>query len=160
MNDYNKFYDDLQNSDEDIEMSPNTEQNPNHHMVLDPLNEPSNYINLSEQNPQNNQPPINQEKKEQKNDNVNQDQNETNKNNYGQNYLDNDNIIGLIPDDNDGEEKLDFYPELPNVEVNKSKTSYQLTEVQASETTENNIEQTNVLHLEENTAEATQNNNN
>ena len=160
MNDYNKFYDDLQNSDEDIEMSPNTEQNPNYHMVLDPLNEPSNYINLSEQNPQINPPPINQEKKEQKNDNVKQDQNETNKNNYGQNYLDNDNIIGLIPDDNDGEEKLDFYPELPNVEVNQSKTSYQLTEVQASETTENNMEQTNVLHLEENTAEATQNNNN
>ena len=159
MNDYDQFCDNLQNSDEDIEMSPNTEQNQNPHMVLDPLNEPSNYINLSEQNPQINQSSLNKEKKEQKNDNVNQDQNETNQNNYGHNYLDNDNIIGIIPDDNDGEEKLDFYPELSNVEVNQSNLSYQLTEVQASETTENNMEQTNVLNFEEHTADATQNKN-
>ena len=159
MKDYNEFCDDqanLQNPNDDIEMSPNTEQNINHHMALEPPDYQSHYINLSEQNPNVNLSPLNQEKKEQNNDNVNQSQNKTNQNSNGQNYLDNENVTEVIPYNYDGEEKLDFYPELPNVEVNRTNASYHLSEVQASETNENNMGQTQLLNFEENTADATQ----
>ena len=62
MKDYNEFCDDqanLQNPNDDIEMSPNTEQNINHHMALEPPDYQSHYINLSEQNPNVNLSPTN-----------------------------------------------------------------------------------------------------
>ena len=160
MNDYNRFCDEQVNQQnyfgEDFEMSPNTEQNPNPHMQLDPPNDQIP-INLSEQNPDINPSSLmnqSQNKENQVQNEINMDQTEIDQYHYP---ADNDiHHIDLLFPYYDGDDKIENFSELSNVEVNKTMASYQNTENQASEVTETNMQNhPQIIKLYENTAEET-----
>ena len=105
-------------SNDDIEMAPNTNLYENMNMCLEPP-DIKNQQNLTVPNPSVGQFPF---------------QNEGNQSNLAQ--ANNDNEV-INPDEyepnvhkdlNGDDEKLNFYPELPKVESNKTNTSYQYTE--------------------------------
>ena len=161
MNDYNQFCDEQVNQQnyfgEDIEMSPNTEQNPYPHMQLDPPNDQIP-INLSEQNPDINPSSLmnqSQNKENQAQNEINMDQTEIDQNHSDP--ADNDiHHIDLLFPYYDGDDKFENFSELSNVEVNQSTASYQYTENQGSEVTEISMQyNTQIIKLDENTAEQT-----
>ena len=161
MNDYDEYCDEqVQNQElfnECVEMSQNTEQNPNPHMRLDPPNNPNrhSHFNLSEQNPQVKPSSLinYSEKKENKAQNEVSNQTIISQSNIGsgENVL--DPIDFLMPNYDD--DRLDFYAEISNVEVNQSQAAYRLTENQASELAENSMQQTQINNCYKNTTDST-----
>ena len=126
--DYQEFINNINqySQNDDVEMSPHSEVNPSHtnpHMILEQENDQNNF-NLTVQNPEVENLSLN-----------NQDKKYTNKiNSNEQNTINNVDLpnmdydvdtIGLFAMNNeDGDDKLDFYPELPKVDVNKNTASY------------------------------------
>ena len=156
MEDYNSYYDERINSqyfDQDVDMSSNTVPNPEIHMEIEPLIENLGNLNLSEQthhiNPPTNIVQINEVENNKEEEPINPDQ-------TGNDIENIDNLDLLIPNYG-GEEKLNFYPELANVESNRTISSHHYTENITSELTGLNSEPTQVIELDENTAAATKN---
>ena len=126
----------LENMFEDLEMSPNSERNQIRNNIL-PLENIQMNINLTVQNPEIQNLSLNnnsEEKKEGKpqtnTDNNRQTQlnKERESNDFENNCLFNINY--------EGDEKLNFYPDLPKVEINRSNSCYQYSEVQETELAE------------------------
>ena len=136
---------------EDIEKSPNTNINENHNMILEPPNEPY-HPNLTVQNPHINLPPLQSESKnKQDNNNQNNIQGEqtfvqNNNNNFNNNI--NNNVINpdeYFKEDNDPD-KLNFYPELPQISVNRPYLCYQYNENPPSEFLESESNDNHFIH--------------
>ena len=111
---------------DDVEMSPHSEVNPSHtnpHMILEQENNQNNF-NLTVQNPEVENLSLNNQDKKYTNKINSNDQNTIN--NVDLPNMDYDvDTIGLFAMNNeDGDDKLDFYPELPKVDVNKNTASY------------------------------------
>ena len=111
---------------DDVEMSPHSEVNPSHtnpHMILEQENDQNNF-NLTVQNPEVENLSLNNQDKKYTNKINSNDQNTIN--NVDLPNMDYDvDTIGLFAMNNeDGDDKLDFYPELPKVDVNKNTASY------------------------------------
>ena len=107
-------------------MSPHSEVNPSHtnpHMILEQENNQNNF-NLTVQNPEVENLSLNNQDKKYTNKINSNDQNTIN--NVDLPNMDYDvDTIGLFAMNNeDGDDKLDFYPELPKVDVNKNTASY------------------------------------
>jgi len=111
---------------DDVEMSPHSEVNPSHtnpHMILEQENDQNN-LNLTVQNPEVEKLSLNNQDKKYANKNNSNDQNTIN--NVDLPNMDYDvDTIGLFAMNNeDGDDKLDFYPELSKVDVNRNTASY------------------------------------
>ena len=126
--DYQEFINNINqySQNDDVEMSPHSEVNPSHtnpHMSLDQENDQNNF-NLTVQNPEVENLSLNNQDKKYTNKINSNDQNTIN--NVDLPNMDYDvDTIGLFAMNNeDGDDKLDFYPELPKVDVNKNTASY------------------------------------
>ena len=126
--DYQEFINNINqySQNDDVEMSPHSEVNPSHtnpHMILEQENNQNNF-NLTVQNPEVENLSLNNQDKKYANKNNSNDQNTIN--NVDLPNMDYDvDTIGLFAMNNeDGDDKLDFYPELPKVDVNKNTASY------------------------------------
>ena len=126
--DYQEFINNINqySQNDDVEMSPHSEVNPSHtnpHMILEQENDQNNF-NLTVQNPEVENLSLNNQDKKYTNKINNNDQNTIN--NVDLPNMDYDvDTIGLFAMNNeDGDDKLDFYPELPKVDVNKNTASY------------------------------------
>jgi hypothetical protein len=126
--DYQEFINNINqySQNDDVEMSPHSEVNPSHtnpHMILEQENDQNNF-NLTVQNPEVENLSLNNQDKKYTNKINSNDQNTIN--NVDLPNMDYDvDTIGLFAMNNeDGDDKLDFYPELPKVDVNKNTASY------------------------------------
>lgn len=126
--DYQEFINNINqySQNDDVEMSPHSEVNPSHtnpHMILEQENNQNNF-NLTVQNPEVENLSLNNQDKKYTNKINSNDQNTIN--NVDLPNMDYDvDTIGLFAMNNeDGDDKLDFYPELPKVDVNKNTASY------------------------------------
>ena len=126
--DYQEFINNINqySQNDDVEMSPHSEVNPSHtnpHMILEQENDQNNF-NLTVQNPEVENLSLNNQDKKYTNKINNNDQNTIN--NVDLPNMDYDvDTIGLFAMNNeDGDDKLDFYPELPKVDVNRNTASY------------------------------------
>ena len=126
--DYQEFINNINqySQNDDVEMSPHSEVNPSHtnpHMSLEQENDQNNF-NLTVQNPEVENLSLNNQDKKYTNKINSNDQNTIN--NVDLPNMDYDvDTIGLFAMNNeDGDDKLDFYPELPKVDVNKNTASY------------------------------------
>ena len=126
--DYQEFINNINqySQNDDVEMSPHSEVNPSHtnpHMSLDQENDQNNF-NLTVQNPEVENLSLNNQDKKYTNKINSNDQNTIN--NVDLPNMDYDvDTIGLFAMNNeDGDDKLDFYPELPKVDVNRNTASY------------------------------------
>ena len=126
--DYQEFINNINqySQNDDVEMSPHSEVNPSHtnpHMILEQENNQNNF-NLTVQNPEVEKLSLNNQDKKYTNKINSNDQNTIN--NVDLPNMDYDvDTIGLFAMNNeDGDDKLDFYPELPKVDVNKNTASY------------------------------------
>ena len=126
--DYQEFINNINqySQNDDVEMSPHSEVNPSHtnpHMILEQENNQNNF-NLTVQNPGVENLSLNNQDKKYTNKINSNDQNTIN--NVDLPNMDYDvDTIGLFAMNNeDGDDKLDFYPELPKVDVNKNTASY------------------------------------
>lgn len=126
--DYQEFINNINqySQNDDVEMSPHSEVNPSHtnpHMILEQENNQNNF-NLTVQNPEVENLSLNNQDKKYTNKINSNDQNTIN--NVDLPNMDYDvDTIGLFAMNNeDGDDKLDFYPELPKVDVNKNTDSY------------------------------------
>ena len=126
--DYQEFINNINqySQNDDVEMSPHSEVNPSHtnpHMILVQENDQNNF-NLTVQNPEVEKLSLNNQDKKYANKNNSNDQNTIN--NVDLPNMDYDvDTIGLFAMNNeDGDDKLDFYPELPKVDVNRNTASY------------------------------------
>ena len=136
--DYQEFINNINqySQNDDVEMSPHSEVNPSHtnpHMSLEQENDQNNF-NLTVQNPEVENLSLNNQDKKYTNKINNNDQNTIN--NVDLPNMDYDvDTIGLFAMNNeDGDDKLDFYPELPKVDVNKNTASYrEYTEISSQQ---------------------------
>ena len=136
--DYQEFINNINqySQNDDVEMSPHSEVNPSHtnpHMSLDQENDQNNF-NLTVQNPEVENLSLNNQDKKYTNKINSNDQNTIN--NVDLPNMDYDvDTIGLFAMNNeDGDDKLDFYPELPKVDVNKNTASYrEYTEISSQQ---------------------------
>ena len=136
--DYQEFINNINqySQNDDVEMSPHSEVNPSHtnpHMILEQENDQNNF-NLTVQNPEVENLSLNNQDKKYTNKINNNDQNTIN--NVDLPNMDYDvDTIGLFAMNNeDGDDKLDFYPELPKVDVNKNTASYrEYTEISSQQ---------------------------
>lgn len=126
--DYQEFLNNINqySQNDDVEMSPHSEVNPSHtnpHMILEQENDQNNF-NLTVQNPEVENLSLNNQDKKYTNKINSNDQNTIN--NVDLPNMDYDvDTIGLFAMNNeDGDDKLDFYPELPKVDVNRNTASY------------------------------------
>lgn len=126
--DYQEFINNINqySQNDDVEMSPHSEVNPSHtnpHMILEQENNQNNF-NLTVQNPEVENLLLNNQDKKYTNKINSNDQNTIN--NVDLPNMDYDvDTIGLFAMNNeDGDDKLDFYPELPKVDVNRNTASY------------------------------------
>lgn len=126
--DYQEFINNINqySQNDDVEMSPHSEVNPSHtnpHMILEQENDQNNF-NLTVQNPEVENLSLNNQDKKYTNKINSNDQNTIN--NVDLPNMDYDvDTIGLFAMNNeDGDDKLDFYPELPKVDVNRNAVSY------------------------------------
>lgn len=126
--DYQEFINNINqySQNDDVEMSPHSEVNPSHtnpHMILEQENDQNNF-NLTVQNPEVENLSLNNQDKKYTNKINSNDQNTIN--NVDLPNMDYDvDTIGLFAMNNeDGDDKLDFYPELPKVDVNRNTASY------------------------------------
>ena len=126
----------LENMFEDLEMSPNSERNQIRNNIL-PLENIQMNINLTVQNPeiQNLSLNNNSEEKKEGNPKTNTDNNRQTQLNKEQESNDFENNC-LFNINYEGDEKLNFYPDLPKVEINRSNSCYQYSEVQETELAE------------------------
>ena len=126
----------LENMFEDLEMSPNSERNQIRNNIL-PLENIQMNINLTVQNPeiQNLSLNNNSEEKKEGNPQTNTDNNRQTQLNKEQESNDFENNC-LFNINYEGDEKLNFYPDLPKVEINRSNSCYQYSEVQETELAE------------------------
>jgi hypothetical protein len=134
--DYRQYLEQNLNLFDDIEMSPNSERNPIANSILPPEDIQRN-INLTVQNPevQNLSLNNNSESKKEVNPQTNTDNNRQTQLNKEQESNDFENNC-LFNINYEGDEKLNFYPELPKVEINRSNSCYQYSEVQETELAE------------------------
>ena len=136
--DYQEFINNINqySQNDDVEMSPHSEVNPSHtnpHMILEQENDQNNF-NLTVQNPEVENLSLNNQDKKYTNKINSNDQNTIN--NVDLPNMDYDvDTIGLFAMNNeDGDDKLDFYPELPKVDVNKNTASYrEYTEISSQQ---------------------------
>ena len=136
--DYQEFINNINqySQNDDVEMSPHSEVNPSHtnpHMILEQENGQNNF-NLTVQNPEVENLSLNNQDKKYTNKINSNDQNTIN--NVDLPNMDYDvDTIGLFAMNNeDGDDKLDFYPELPKVDVNKNTASYrEYTEISSQQ---------------------------
>ena len=136
--DYQEFINNINqySQNDDVEMSPHSEVNPSHtnpHMILEQENNQNNF-NLTVQNPEVENLSLNNQDKKYTNKINSNDQNTIN--NVDLPNMDYDvDTIGLFAMNNeDGDDKLDFYPELPKVDVNKNTASYrEYTEISSQQ---------------------------
>ena len=126
--DYQEFINNINqySQNDDVEMSPHSEVNPSHtnpHMILEQENDQNNF-NLTVQNPEVENLSLNNQDKKYTNKINSNDQNTIN--NVDLPNMDYDvDTIGLFAMNNeDGDDKLDFYPELSKVDVNRNSASY------------------------------------
>ena len=126
--DYQEFINNINqySQNDDVEMSPHSEVNPSHtnpHMILEQENNQNNF-NLTVQNPEVENLSLNNQDKKYTNKINSNDQNTIN--NVDLPNMDYDvDTIGLFAMNNeDGDDKLDFYPELSKVDVNRNTASY------------------------------------
>jgi hypothetical protein len=126
--DYQEFINNINqySQNDDVEMSPHSEVNPSHtnpHMILEQENDQNNF-NLTVQNPEVENLSLNNQDKKYTNKINSNDQNTIN--NVDLPNMDYDvDTIGLFAMNNeDGDDKLDFYPELSKVDVNRNTASY------------------------------------
>lgn len=136
--DYHQYLDqNLENMFDDIEMSPNSERNQIRNNILPPENIQMN-MNLTVQNPevQNLSLNNNSEEKKKGNPQANTDNNRETQLNREQESNDFENNC-LFNMDYEGDDRLNFYPELSKVEINRSASCYQCSEVQETELAEN-----------------------
>ena len=126
----------LENMFEDLEMSPNSERNQIRNNILLPENIQMN-INLTVQNPEIQNLSLNNNSEEKKEGNLqaNTDNNRQTQLNKEQesNDFENNCLFNMNYEDDN---KLNFYPELPKVEINRSNSCYQYSEVQETELAE------------------------
>jgi hypothetical protein len=126
--DYQEFINNINqySQNDDVEMSPHSEVNQSHtnpHMILEQENDQNNF-NLTVQNPEVENLSLNNQDKKYTNKINSNDQNTIN--NVDLPNMDYDvDTIGLFAMNNeDGDDKLDFYPELSKVDVNRNTASY------------------------------------
>ena len=162
MDEYIKYYDDKINKDyfdQDVEMSSNTAHNPENPMEFESITEQFGNLNLSEQTHQINSSANNIKPKEEAEDDkmvgedMNQDEEE-------QKYFDppeNDiESSELLNPHQDGDDKMDdFYPEFAKVESNQTLSSHHYTEHITTEFSEQSLHQTQIIELDDNTADVT-----
>ena len=153
MDEYIKYYDDKINKkyfDQDVEMSSNTAHNPENPMEFESITEQFGNLNLTEQTHQINSPANNIQPKEEEDhkmvdEDMNQDEEE-------QKYF----YPELLNPHQDGDDKMDdFYPEFAKVESNQTLSSHHYTEHITTEFSEQSLHQTQIIELDDNTADAT-----
>ena len=135
--DYHQYLDqNIENMFEDLEMSPNSERNQIRNNILLPENIQMN-VNLTVQNPEIQNLSLNNNSEEKKEGNLqaNTDNNRQTQLNKEQesNDFENNCLFNMNYEDDN---KLNFYPELPKVEINRSNSCYQYSEVQETELAE------------------------
>ena len=163
MNDYHQYLDNQyqENRNGDIEMSPNSEINPSHNRIVPPENIHMN-INLTVQNPEVQNLSLNNHSDEIKEGNIqaNTDNNrETQLNREKEsNDFENNCLFNMEYKDDD---RLNFYPDLPKVETNKSMSCYQYSEIQETELAEatDRVETIHIMRVGEDTHDETMKNN-
>ena len=159
MDEYIKYYDDKINKnsfDQDVEMSSNTAHNPENPMEFESITEQIGNLNLSEQTYQINSPANNIQPKEEEEDHKMVDE-DMNQDEEEQKYFENDiESSELLNPHQDGDDKMDdFYPEFAKVESNQTLTSHHYTEHITTEFSEQSLHQTQIIELDDNTADAT-----
>ena len=149
--DYRQYLDQNLNLFDDIEMSPNSERNPIANSILPPEDIQRN-MNLTVQNPevQNLSLNNNSESKKEVNPQTNTDNNRETQLNREQESNDFENNC-LFNMNYEGDDRLNFYPELPKVETNKSMSCYQYSEIQETELAEttNHAQTIHIMRLDE-----------
>ena len=161
MDQYIKYYDANQNKDyfdQDVEMSSNTAHNPENPMEFESITEQFGNLNLSEQTHQinssaNNIQPKEEEDHKMVDEDMDQDEEE-------QKYFyppENDiESSELLNPHQDGDDKMDdFYPEFAKVESNQTLSSHHYTEHITTEFSEQSLHQTQIIELDDNTADVT-----
>ena len=171
MDDYEQKYqnkDFQQDYNEDIEkqgMAQNQEDSEVHNKTINQQNLLGNN-GLKVPNPEGLNSPVNnqsEEHKENEHNNMEIEPNENtqiNNDNNDNNELENM-VLNSINENQNGNEddRLNFYPELPRVDVNRTTSSYQFTENQATENNEVPVQQLNVIHIAEKSTDQTMKNN-
>ena len=136
--DYQEFINNINqySQNDDVEMSPHSEVNPSHtnpHMILEQENNQNNF-NLTVQNPEVENLSLNNQDKKYTNKINSNDQNTINNVDLPNMEYDVDTIGLFAMNNEDGDDKLDFYPELPKVDVNKNTASYrEYTEISSQQ---------------------------
>ena len=160
--DYHQYLDqNLESLYEDFETSPNSERNPIRNNILPPENIHMN-INLTVQNPEVQNLSLNNHSDEIKEGNIqaNTDNNrETQLNREKEsNDFENNCLFNMEYKDDD---RLNFYPELFKVEINKSLSCYQYSEIQETELAEatDRVETIHIMRVGEDTHDETMKNN-
>ena len=159
--DYRQYLEQNLNLFDDIEMSPNSERNPIANSILPPEDIQRN-INLTVQNPevQNLSLNNNSESKKEVNPQTNTDNNRETQLNREQesNDFENNCLFNMEYKDDD---RLNFYPELFKVEINKSLSCYQYSEIQETELAEatDRVETIHIMRVGEDTHDETMKNN-
>ena len=162
MDEYIKYYDDKINKnyfDQDVEMSSNTAHNPENPMEFESITEKIGNLNLTEQTHQinssaNNIQPKEEEDEKMVDEDINQDEEEEQNNFYPpENDIESSEYINPHQD---GDDKMDdFYPEFAKVESNQTLTSHHYTEHITTEFSEQSLHQTQIIELDDNTADVT-----
>ena len=162
MDEYIKYYDDKINKnyfDQDVEMSSNTAHNPENPMEFESITEQFGNLNLSEQTHQINSSANNIKPKEEAEDDkmvgedMNQDEEEQKYFDPPENDIENSELLNPHQD---GDDKMDdFYPEFAKVESNQTLTSHHYTEHITTEFSEQSLHQTQIIELDDNTADVT-----
>jgi hypothetical protein len=154
MDEYIKYYDEKINKnyfDQDVEMSSNTAHNPENPMEFASITEQIGNLNLTEQTHQinssaNNIQPKEEEDHKMVDEDMNQDEEE-------QNDIESSELLNPHQD---GDDKMDdFYPEFAKVESNQTLSSHHYTEHITTEFSEQSLHQTQIIELDDNTADAT-----
>ena len=162
MDEYIKYYDDKINKDyfdQDVEMSSNTAHSPENPMEFESITKQIGNLNLTEQTHQINSPANNIQPKEEKEDHKMVDE-DMNQDEEKQKYFyppENDiESSELLNPHQDGDDKMDdFYPEFAKVESNQTLSSHHYTEHITTEFSEQSLHQTQIIELDDNTADAT-----
>ena len=154
MDEYIKYYDDKINKDyfdQDVEMSSNTAHNPENPMEFESITEQFGNLNLSEQTHQINSSANNIKPKEEAEDDKMVDE-DMNQDEEEQKYF----YPELLNPHQDGDDKMDdFYPEFAKVESNQTLSSHHYTEHITTEFSEQSLHQTQIIELDDNTADVT-----
>ena len=154
MDEYIKYYDDKINKDyfdQDVEMSSNTAHNPENPMEFESITEQFGNLNLSEQTHQINSSANNIKPKEEAEDDKMVDE-DMNQDEEEQKYF---YPPELLNPHQEGDDKMDFYPEFAKVESNQTLSSHHYTEHITTEFSEQSLHQTQIIELDDNTADVT-----